>query len=69
MPKKRSVKLEKQLNVRVTAAMYDRVETVSNQLSIDPSDLVRIILAEQMSVYEDRAAKAAPHGREKPKAG
>lgn len=56
MPKKKSGRLSKQLNVRVSEAIYDRVDAVAFKLGIDPSDLVRMILAERLPEYETRTA-------------
>lgn len=59
--KKRSAKLDAQLNVRCTRLMYERIEQLAQQLDIDPSDVVRLILNEHLSEHEDRAARAARH--------
>lgn len=69
MPKKKTAKLGKQLNVRVSDLVYERVEKTANQLGIDPSDLVRMILAESLPEYEERGRKTAEPTREPPRAG
>lgn len=67
MPKKKTAKLDKQLNVRVSDGIYLRVEQTANQLGIDPSDLVRMLLAENLPVYEERARKTAEPKRDPPR--
>lgn len=57
MPKKKSGKLDKQLNVRVATGTYERIEHVADKLGIDPSDLVRMILNENLPTYEDRVSR------------
>lgn len=58
MPKKKAPRLGKQLNVRVPEPMYERVEKCAIRLGIDSSDLIRMMLVERLSDYEERAAKA-----------
>lgn len=57
MPKKKSAKLDRQLNVRVSATIYESVEEVANALGIDGSDLVRMVLAEKLPEYAERASR------------
>jgi hypothetical protein len=69
MPKKRGQKLDKQLTVRVSSDLYDRIDETSNKLGIDPSDLVRMLLTENMPGYEDRADKTVRPAKQQPRAG
>ena len=54
MRKKRGVKLTKQLNVRVSESIYTRVDRIAFKLDVDPSDVVRMLLAEHLEEHEQR---------------
>lgn len=67
MPKKKGQRLEKQLAVRCSSDLYERIEQTANKLGIDPSDLVRMVLTESLPAYEDRADKTVRPAREQRK--
>lgn len=51
-----STDLNRQVNFRVTDAFYARIETTASTLGLDVANFIRMVLAESMAIYEDRAA-------------
>ena len=58
MRKKREVRLQKQLTVRISDVVYTLLDDVSCKLGMLPSDLVRMILNEKLQEYVDRASRS-----------
>jgi hypothetical protein len=49
-----------QVNVRIPMSFVARLENAAEKLGIDRSNLLRIMIAEKLPEYEERARRAAP---------
>lgn len=57
----------KQVNFRPSDSLYARLERVSKILEVDMSNLVRLILNENLAAYERRADEIDRHRQEREK--
>ncbi len=65
MPKKRTqaAPASRQMAVRMPEPLAQRIETAAGHLGTDSSHLIRMVVAEHLGEYEQRAERAARGAR------